>query len=66
MGIRSSFFVAVIAVYIKKQKPCVCKAFVIEKGFEPLTHSLEGCCSIQLSYSTVSIGAYVSINATAK
>ena len=25
---------------------------VIRKGFEPLTHSLEGCCSIQLSYRT--------------
>ena len=23
---------------------------VNQKGFEPLTHSLEGCCSIQLSY----------------
>ena len=27
-------------------------AFVIEEGFEPSTHSLEGCCSIQLSYPT--------------
>ena len=25
---------------------------VIELGFEPKTHSLEGCCSIQLSYQT--------------
>ncbi len=25
---------------------------VIRKGFEPLTRSLEGCCSIQLSYRT--------------
>ena len=25
---------------------------VIELGFEPKTHSLEGCCSIQLSYGT--------------
>ena len=24
--------------------------FVIQLGFEPKTHSLEGCCSIQLSY----------------
>ena len=23
---------------------------VIRLGFEPKTHSLEGCCSIQLSY----------------
>ena len=27
-------------------------SLVIGKGFEPLTHSLEGCCSIQLSYPT--------------
>ena len=26
---------------------------VIRLGFEPKTHSLEGCCSIQLSYRTV-------------
>ncbi len=27
--------------------------FVIRPGFEPGTHSLEGCCSIQLSYRTI-------------
>ena len=27
--------------------------FVIRSGFEPETHSLEGCCSIQLSYQTI-------------
>ena len=27
--------------------------FVIPRGFEPRTHSLEGCCSIQLSYGTI-------------
>ena len=27
-------------------------ALVIPAGFEPTTHSLEGCCSIQLSYGT--------------
>ena len=27
---------------------------VIRSGFEPETHSLEGCCSIQLSYQTSS------------
>ena len=26
---------------------------VIPAGFEPTTHSLEGCCSIQLSYGTI-------------
>jgi hypothetical protein len=26
---------------------------VIPKGLEPLTHRLEICCSIQLSYGTV-------------
>ena len=26
---------------------------VIPLGFEPKTHSLEGCCSIQLSYGTI-------------
>ena len=26
---------------------------VIQAGFEPTTHSLEGCCSIQLSYETI-------------
>ena len=30
--------------------------FVIRLGFEPKTHSLEGCCSIQLSYQTILFG----------
>ena len=35
---------------------------VIELGFEPKTHSLEGCCSIQLSYLTILIcGAKVAL-----
>ena len=29
---------------------------VIPSGFEPETHSLEGCCSIQLSYGTIVFG----------
>ncbi len=37
---------------IKKGANYVCSLGVIELGFEPKTHSLEGCCSIQLSYST--------------
>ena len=28
---------------------------VIPLGFEPKAHSLEGCCSIQLSYGTIGI-----------
>ena len=27
--------------------------FVTRLGFEPKTHSLEGCCSIQLSYQAI-------------
>ena len=37
-------------------------ALVIPAGFEPTTHSLEGCCSIQLSYGTntyVIVAAYI-------
>ena len=30
---------------------------VIPLGFEPKTHSLEGCCSIQLSYETRSFAS---------
>ena len=31
----------------------VIHCLVIRSGFEPETHSLEGCCSIQLSYQTL-------------
>ncbi len=34
---------------------------VIPSGFEPETHSLEGCCSIQLSYGTSKSAAKVYI-----
>ena len=43
----------------QQQKPLLRVAFllrialVIPAGFEPTTHSLEGCCSIQLSYGTI-------------
>ncbi len=37
----------------KIKKPPKRAALVIRPGFEPGTHSLEGCCSIQLSYQTV-------------
>ena len=43
--------------FIKKSKhplKDVCYLLsVIRSGFEPETHSLEGCCSIQLSYRTI-------------
>ena len=42
-----------IAIQKKRnQMVALCFAFVIRLGFEPKTHSLEGCCSIQLSYRT--------------
>ena len=31
------------------------RGFVIPTRFERVTHSLEGCCSIQLSYGTIKI-----------
>ncbi len=37
--------------------------FVIPDGFEPSTHSLEGCCSIQLSYGTNYIYSRTAISA---
>ena len=36
----------------KKEQKSLLLEFVIPAGFEPTTHSLEGCCSIQLSYET--------------
>ena len=39
-----------------KKASHLCKALkyvVIRKGLEPMTRSLEGCCSIQLSYRTI-------------
>lgn len=36
---------------------------VRQRGFEPLTHSLEGCCSIQLSYGADSLPQKISISA---
>ena len=37
---------------------CVNHCLVIRSGFEPETHSLEGCCSIQLSYQTLAHDAH--------
>ncbi len=39
----------------KKEQKSLLLEFVIPAGFEPTTHSLEGCCSIQLSYGTNSL-----------
>ena len=36
-------------------RPLVFFKCVIRLGFEPKTHSLEGCCSIQLSYRTINL-----------
>ena len=36
----------------QERKFLIFQCFVIPSGFEPETHSLEGCCSIQLSYGT--------------
>ena len=50
-------------LYLKSKIPCIIlinRVFVICRvippGFEPGTHSLEGCCSIQLSYETNHFG----------
>ena len=46
----------VTLLILKNVKECVHPplnhVLVIPSGFEPETHSLEGCCSIQLSYGT--------------
>ena len=41
-------------------------SFVIPAGFEPTTHSLEGCCSIQLSYGTIDIACLSVAKCSAK
>ena len=43
----------VYRVFVQRKSPRIAsETFVIPSGFEPETHSLEGCCSIQLSYGT--------------
>ncbi len=42
----------VLHTYGYKKEPLESDPSVIRLGFEPKTHSLEGCCSIQLSYQT--------------
>ena len=43
-----------ILIQKKEQKSLLLES-VIPAGFEPTTHSLEGCCSIQLSYGINSL-----------
>ena len=42
----------------KKEQKSLLLKFVIPLGLEPKTYSLEGCCSIQLSYGTNLIAKY--------
>ena len=39
----------------KKEQKSLLLESVIPAGFEPTTRSLEGCCSIQLSYGTLPV-----------
>ena len=43
----------------KKEQKSLLLESVIPAGFEPTTHSLEGCCSIQLSYGTLPILGFI-------
>ena len=43
-----------ILIQKKEQKSLLLES-VIPAGFEPTTRSLEGCCSIQLSYGTLPV-----------
>lgn len=50
----------------KKEQKSLLLEFVIPAGFEPTTHSLEGCCSIQLSYGTNSLNCGLPLFSGAK
>ena len=51
-GARSSELDAPLLRQTPRSATVASILFVIPLGFEPKTHSLEGCCSIQLSYGT--------------
>ena len=54
--VNQHFLCIILDIQKKEFKPKFKLFFyVIPAGFEPTTHSLEGCCSIQLSYETISI-----------
>jgi hypothetical protein len=42
-----------VASSIDRNKQGWQERLAIPTGFEPVTNSLEGCCSIQLSYGTI-------------
>ena len=46
-----------------RRQYCQRFSFVIPERFERSTHSLEGCCSIQLSYETILISLHQGISA---
>ena len=52
-GVRTSELDAPLLRQTPRSATVASIPFVIPLGFEPKTHSLEGCCSIQLSYGTV-------------
>ena len=52
-GVRSSELGAPLLRQTPRSATVASIPFVIPLGFEPKTHSLEGCCSIQLSYGTI-------------
>ena len=45
----------------KKEQKSLLLEFVIPLGLEPKTYSLEGCCSIQLSYGTIILRGKITI-----
>ena len=50
----------------KKEQKSLLLESVIPAGFEPTTHSLEGCCSIQLSYGTNTLKSLIYVFANRK
>ena len=55
VGLRYAYGLLYVTFMLRLCYVCSSR-FVIWAGVEPATHSLEGCCSIQLSYQTVAFG----------